>query len=176
METLIIGRWWRSHQSLARERFTSFENLCHALVRCTRTDTQILFGERQLGWFKDSSQYRTLTTIDGEPMEFEWNIFPGFTTLQLCYKVQEFMSKWAYNQKISLDGLSSCRCSTTSHGNLKKIRKNCKETSQLVSIHAKWFSPGRWSFPRTWIRKEVVFYLYWHTTRRMGESRWIDEK
>ena len=33
--------------------------------------------KRQLEWFKDSSQYRTLDTIDGEPMEFEWNIFPG---------------------------------------------------------------------------------------------------
>ena len=31
--------------------------------------------------------------IDGEPMEFDRNIFPGFTTLQLCNKVQEFLSK-----------------------------------------------------------------------------------
>ena len=30
---------------------------------------------KKLSWFKDSSQYRTLDTIDGEPMEFEWNIF-----------------------------------------------------------------------------------------------------
>ena len=29
----------------------------------------------------------------GEPMEIEWNISPGFTTLQLCNKVQEFLSK-----------------------------------------------------------------------------------
>ena len=29
--------------------------------------------------------------------------------------------------------------------------------------------------PRTWIRKEVVFYLHWKTTRRMGQSRWIDD-
>ena len=49
--------------------------------------------EDKLTWFKSSSQYRALDTIDGEPMEFEWNIFPGFTTLQLCNKVQEFMSK-----------------------------------------------------------------------------------
>ena len=49
--------------------------------------------ERQLGWFKDSPQYRTLYTIDDEPMEFEWNIFPGFTTLQLVDKIQEFMNK-----------------------------------------------------------------------------------
>ena len=30
--------------------------------------------EEKLSWFKSSSQYRTLDTIDGEPMEFEWNI------------------------------------------------------------------------------------------------------
>ena len=46
----------------------------------------------RLMWFKDSPQYRTLDTIDGEPMEFEWNIFPGFTTLQLINKVQEFIT------------------------------------------------------------------------------------
>ena len=49
--------------------------------------------EDKLTWFKDSSQNRTLDTIDGEPMEFEWNIFPGFTTLQLVQEVQEFMNK-----------------------------------------------------------------------------------
>ena len=46
-----------------------------------------------VSWFKDSPQSTTLDTLDGEPMEFEWNIFPGFTTLQLVDKVQEFMNK-----------------------------------------------------------------------------------
>ena len=50
-------------------------------------------GEESWSWFKDSSQYRTLDTIDGEPMEFEWNIFPGFTALQLVHGVQKIMSK-----------------------------------------------------------------------------------
>ena len=52
-----------------------------------------LFGKKSLSWFKDSPQYRTLDTIDGEPMKFEWNIFPGLTTLQLINKVQEFKNK-----------------------------------------------------------------------------------
>ena len=42
--------------------------------------------EDRLTWFKSSLEYRTLDKIDSEPMEFEWNIFPGFTTLQLCSK------------------------------------------------------------------------------------------
>ena len=49
--------------------------------------------EDRLTWFKNSSEYRTLDRIDGEPMEFEWNIFPGLTTLQLCHKIQEFLSR-----------------------------------------------------------------------------------
>ena len=46
--------------------------------------------EQRLEWFKSSSEYRILDRIDGEPMEFEWNIFPGFNTLQLSQEVQEF--------------------------------------------------------------------------------------
>ena len=30
--------------------------------------------------------------------------------------------------------------------------------------------------PRTWIGKEMVFYLHRQTTRRMGQSRWIDDQ
>ena len=38
--------------------------------------------ENRLTWFKTSQEYRNLDRIDGEPMEFEWNIFAGFNTLQ----------------------------------------------------------------------------------------------
>ena len=44
--------------------------------------------ERRLGWLKSSSKYRNFDRIDGEPMEFEWNIFPGFNTLQLSEEVK----------------------------------------------------------------------------------------
>ena len=36
--------------------------------------------EDSLTWFKSSPEYRPLDRIYGEPMEFEWNILPGFTT------------------------------------------------------------------------------------------------
>ena len=43
--------------------------------------------EQRLGWLKSSQNYRNFDRIDDEPMEFEWNIFPGSNTLQLCGKV-----------------------------------------------------------------------------------------
>ena len=47
--------------------------------------------EERLAWFKSSPEYRSLDRIDGEPIEFEWNIFPEFTTLQLSHKVRELL-------------------------------------------------------------------------------------
>ena len=65
-------------------------SLSHAKVYVF-SDSVLCLGSRD--WFKDSPQCRTLDTIDGEPMEFEWNIFSGFTTLQIVHEVQKFMSK-----------------------------------------------------------------------------------
>ena len=36
----------------------------------------------QLQGFRQSDEYRELSGIDGEPIEFEWNLFPGLATLQ----------------------------------------------------------------------------------------------
>ena len=36
--------------------------------------------------------YRDYDAINGEPTAFEWNIFPGFTTLQLCDKIIDLVS------------------------------------------------------------------------------------
>ena len=42
--------------------------------------------------------------MDGEPIEFEWNIFLGVTTLQLSHKVQELLSRLSIEPENSLDG------------------------------------------------------------------------
>ena len=47
--------------------------------------------EQRLGWLKSSSKYRNFDRIDGEPMEFEWNIFRGFNTLQLNEEVKSLL-------------------------------------------------------------------------------------
>ena len=67
-------------------------------------------------------------------MVSRWNssgIFPGFTTLQLCNKVREFMSKMSDPSELKKDGLSSCRCSMTSYGDLKTMNAMLTPTSFL---------------------------------------------
>ena len=40
-----------------------------------------------------SASCRELTGIDGEPIEFEWNIFPGFTSLLILQEIQNNLQK-----------------------------------------------------------------------------------
>ena len=79
--------------SLSCAKVFAFTDFVLRLGKMSENPQSNTAWEDKLTWFKSSSQYRALDTIDGEPMEFEWNIFQGFTTLQLCYKVQEFLSK-----------------------------------------------------------------------------------
>ena len=79
--------------SLSHAKVHVFSGSLLCLGKVNQNPPSNTVWEEQLSWFKDSPQYRILDTIDGEPMEFEWNIFPGFTTLPLINKVHEFMSK-----------------------------------------------------------------------------------
>ena len=79
--------------SLTHAKVYVFSDSVLCLGKVNQKPTSNTVWERQVDCFKDSPQYRTLDTIDGEPMEFEWNIFPGFTTLQLVQEVPKFMNK-----------------------------------------------------------------------------------
>ena len=79
--------------SLSHAKVYVFSDSVLCLGKMNENPQSNTVWEDKLTWFKSSPKYRTLDTTDGEPMEFEWNIFPGFTTLQLCNRVQELVSK-----------------------------------------------------------------------------------
>ena len=49
--------------------------------------------KKRIEWITSSQSYRNSDGINGEPTEFEWNIFPGFDTLHLCDKVKDLLSR-----------------------------------------------------------------------------------
>ena len=77
--------------SLQRTKVYVFSDsvLCHGKIHeNTQSNTA---WEQRLDWFKTTQEYRNLDRIDGQPMEFEWNIFPGFNRLQLSQEVKELL-------------------------------------------------------------------------------------
>ena len=91
-------------------------------------------------------QNTELWTIDGEPMEFEWNIFSGFTTLQLCSKAQELLSRLSVQPENFTGRIIFMSMFNDISWRSKDNEKECESSAQLVSLYAKRFSPGQWSF------------------------------
>ena len=94
----------------------------------------------------NSSQCRELDQIDGEPMEFVWKNFPGFTTLQILSEIQNMMTEI----QCELQQFQG-RIIFMSMYNDIVWRENGNEdmrfaNSKIVAEHAKRFAHGHWSF------------------------------
>ena len=68
--------------------------------------------------------YSDFDDIKGESAEFEWKIFPGFTTLQLCDKINNLLSSLGQTPETFTGRILSCLCSTTSPVKVKTTNNN----------------------------------------------------
>ena len=102
--------------------------------------------EERLAWFKSSLEYRNLDRIGGEPIEFEWNIFPGFTTLQLSHKVQELLLRLGETPENFTGRIIFMSMFNDISWGCKDNKKECEANAQLVSLYAKKLGAGQWSF------------------------------
>ena len=79
-------------------------------------------------------------------MEFECNIFPGFNTLQLSDQVKSLLlrkdetSENFTGRIIFMSMFNDISCDR------KDIEKECLANAKLVSLYAKRFGKGQWSF------------------------------
>ena len=55
------------------------------------SDEPVKARESKINWFLETRYLKDLDRIDGEPMEFEWTNFPGFTTLGILAEIQKMM-------------------------------------------------------------------------------------
>ena len=54
-------------------------------------DDPVATWKSNIKWCSGNNQFKDLNRIDGMPTEFEWNVFPGITTLGLLEKIQSLM-------------------------------------------------------------------------------------
>ena len=116
--------------------------------------------EQRLGWIKSSQNYGNFDRIDGEPTEFEWNIFPGFNTLQPSDKVRSLLYRLGEApETFSQEEFYSCRCSTTFPVEQKTMKKNVWQTLDSYLF-----------MQEDLVRQEVVLYERGQSTRNLGQS------
>ena len=95
---------------------------------------------------KAEKSYRDYDAINGESTEFEWNIFPGFTTLQLCGKGNDLLSDLGETPKTFTRRILFMSMFNDLSCDGKGNEEECVANSKVVSILAKKFGIGQWSF------------------------------
>ena len=90
--------------------------------------------------------YRDYDAINGESTEFEWNIFPGVTTLQLCDKVSNLVSSFGETPESFTGRILFVSMFNDISCDRKDNKEQCLKNAEFVKTFAKRFGIGQWSF------------------------------
>ena len=109
-------------------------------------NTPVSAWKEKIERFMNSSQYRELDRVDGVPMEFEWKIFPGFTTVQILTKIQNMMTEIQSEPEQCTGRIIFMSMYNDILWGEKKETKKVYCEFQIVAEYAKIFAHGHWSF------------------------------
>ena len=114
MEISVIN-WWRNNHQSSTSKSLRLLRFCVVSWKGPSTSAVQRSLEEQNCRVKSMKSSREYDGISGEQSEFEWNIFPGFTTLQLYGKVTDSLSRL---------GETPERCATTFLVEQRTMKKN----------------------------------------------------
>ena len=122
--------------------------------------------KEQFHYFQQSNEYTELSGIDdGEPIEFEWHLFPGFTSFEILRRTKQDLNVPRINSDQFEERI------TTLSGQRKEVLMYLE--IQKVSGYAKEFPRGHWSFFGT--GDEENGHLKLHTWRKMRPASQSDD-
>ena len=123
------------------QRSTSFQILYCVLVRYTRTGQSNTAWEQRL---ECSKHLRNLDRIDGEPMEFDWNIFTGFNSLQLSREVKDLLLRLNETPENFIGRIIFMSMFDEISWGSRDNEVVCELNANLVSLYARRFGAGQW--------------------------------
>ena len=110
--------------------------------------------------------YSDFDDVKGESTEFEWNIFPGFTTLQLCDKISNLLSSLGQTPEsftgriLFMSTFNDISCEG------KDNKQQCLRDADFVKTFAKRFGIGQWSFIGPGSEKK------WYPSENSPQGEW----
>ena len=84
--------------------------------------------------------------IDGEAIEFEWNILPGFTTLQILQQTQNDLQSKNIEPEQFPDRVIFMSMFNDTDWTKRNIEETCASNSEKVTLYAQRFPQGHWTF------------------------------
>ena len=130
--------------------------------------------KNRIEWITNSESYRDYDGISGEPRVFEWNIFPGFTTLELYGKVTDLLSRLGETPETFTGRILFMSMFNDISCDSKDNEEECLANAKVVSIFAKKFWYRTLDIYWSRFREEVAFYRREQPTRNLGPYRGKD--
>ena len=90
--------------------------------------------------------YKDYDAVSGESTEFEWNIFPGFTSLQLCDKISNLLSSLGQTPENFTGRILFMSMFNDIFCDRYDNKDECLRNSNYVKSLARRFGIGQWSF------------------------------
>ena len=110
------------------------------------SDQPVKAWKNKIKWYLESRYLKDLNQIDGEPMEFEWKIFPGFTTLGILEEIQFFFMENFQCEPGQLRGTILFMSMYNDIICENEETENCEMNSVTVANYARRLLLGRWTF------------------------------
>ena len=95
---------------------------------------------------RSEKSYREYDAINGESTEFEWNIFPGFTTLQLCDTIYDLLSDLGQTPETFTGRILFMSMFNDISCDRKDNKDECLANAGVVKVLARRLGIGQWSF------------------------------
>ena len=102
--------------------------------------------KNRIAGIQSGKSYRDYDGINGEPTEFEWNIFPGFTTLQLCDKISDLLSYLGQTPATFTGRILFMSMFNDIFCDRKGNKEECLANARVVKVLARKFGIGQWSY------------------------------
>ena len=110
--------------------------------------------------------YRDYDAINGESTEFEWNIFPGFTTLQLCDKISNLLSSLGQTPETFTGRILLMSMFNDIFCDRYDNKDECLRNANIVKTFAGRFGIGQWSFNGPGSEKK------WYPSENSPQGAW----
>ena len=122
--------------------------------------------KNRVAGIRSEKSYRDYDAINGESTEFEWNIFPGFTTLQLCDKINDLLCYLGQTPAtftgriLFMSMFNDISCDRIDN------KDECLKNADYVKVFARRFGIGQWSFIGPGSEKK------WYSSENSPQGAW----
>ena len=123
-------------------------------------------SKNRIAGVKSGRSYRDYDGINGESTEFEWNIFPGFTTLQLCDKVNDLLSILGQTPETFTGRILFMSMFNDISCDRKGNKDECLANAGVVKVLARRFGVGQWSLIGPGSEKK------WYSAENSPQGAW----